>query len=859
MGLLDAIFHDIEPTEYIELRLIGRDRSGRHVFFKTPLEVMQAVAETKDQHCFFGAAPRRSSTSGTKQSVSRVTVLWSDVDAKNFNNSKALAISSIAKFILPPSFLIDSGHGFHAYWLLKSACTVEEAEVLLKGIRDLVGGDAVTDASRVMRIPGTLNIKDDTPVECRVVTERADLRYSSDDITAATQVSVETSRRVATGDVEGYKSRSERDWGVVRELTTRGVSREAIKAIFRYQPIGDKYKDAGDSYLDHTLDNAAQREGFSVAEGLPAGSAFYEVGDTWWIVSSKGKRQVSTYVFEPRRLLETERGDILFGDVRADGFEWHDVSFPRDAFTRIDTLTKKLGLASWQWLGTDKDVRYLLPYLVDRWKVRGRQKARGVATIGRHGDLWVWEGGSVAKDGALDNYTSPIVFINPSRVRVQTRYHLAEVDDNFRALLKMVASLLPKINLPEVIWPVIGWFMATPLKPIFEHQSIRFPALDLYGTRGSGKSSTVLQVMLPLMGSKDVPAHSHDCSTTPFVLLTLLASANAVPVSLGEYRQSSIAARTFENLRRAMLLAYDVGIDARGRPDQTTTEYPLSAPFVVDGEDALGDAALLERSIVVNLAPETIAINSPCWTAFADLVKLPLGSIAGRYVQFTLGYDEARLNMLWEKRYQDVGNAFTRTMSTRVRRNLALVMTGIDVFVQFLQTHGVEINDPGTPVLAMVLDQVSREALGRTLMLIDEFTTDVVNEVAQAQLSAGFQYTYDKTDNVLWVQLQPTLNWWYGLRRRIGRDVLQAAAIQRQLKERVVAAAFEPGQYIVAPKARNLEGRTAWMHGIDLAAAFKSGLDVPDKLSLKQVTLTFRDGDISERRTSTEVRHESNG
>ena len=57
-----------------------------------------------------------------------------------------------------------SGGGWHLYWKLKEVYALVEAEDIarheyrLKGLADFFGADmAATDASRVMRIPGTVN------------------------------------------------------------------------------------------------------------------------------------------------------------------------------------------------------------------------------------------------------------------------------------------------------------------------------------------------------------------------------------------------------------------------------------------------------------------------------------------------------------------------------------------------------------------------------------------------------------------------------------------------------------------------------------------------------------------------------
>ena len=61
-------------------------------------------------------------------------------------------------------------------------------------------------------------------------------------------------------------------------------------------------------------------------------------------------------------------------------------------------------------------------------------------------------------------------------------------------------------------------------------------------------------------------------------------------------------------LTRVLRKAYDGEKEFRGRPDQTTTEYSLSAPIAIAGEVALTEGAMLERIIAVEMSPNQLGI-----------------------------------------------------------------------------------------------------------------------------------------------------------------------------------------------------------------------------------------------------------
>lgn len=128
---------------------------------------------------YFGVIPRIRHGGKTSDTRTVTDVLWADVDEKHFG-SKQQAFWSIASAAIEPSILVDSGHGFHAYWLLDSQVPVGYASTAMRGIAKLVGGDAVADAARILRVPGTHNHKTDPAVPVRLL-KLSDRRYRFSD------------------------------------------------------------------------------------------------------------------------------------------------------------------------------------------------------------------------------------------------------------------------------------------------------------------------------------------------------------------------------------------------------------------------------------------------------------------------------------------------------------------------------------------------------------------------------------------------------------------------------------------------------------------------------------------------------
>lgn len=69
------------------------------------------------------------------------------------------AESRIGAFSPPPTAIVFSGGGFHAYWALAEATDdLERVEAINMAVAKAVGGDKCHNIDRIMRLPGTINL-----------------------------------------------------------------------------------------------------------------------------------------------------------------------------------------------------------------------------------------------------------------------------------------------------------------------------------------------------------------------------------------------------------------------------------------------------------------------------------------------------------------------------------------------------------------------------------------------------------------------------------------------------------------------------------------------------------------------------
>jgi len=116
-------------------------------------------------HVYFGVGLRAKPGKGTKDNIGCVTAAFADIDFKHVPKDKA--ISNLKALPFKPSIVVLSGNGAHVYWLLEYPAFQSKLpilEALNRKILEACGAQVGTqDATRILRVPGTPNVKPEYP------------------------------------------------------------------------------------------------------------------------------------------------------------------------------------------------------------------------------------------------------------------------------------------------------------------------------------------------------------------------------------------------------------------------------------------------------------------------------------------------------------------------------------------------------------------------------------------------------------------------------------------------------------------------------------------------------------------------
>ena len=182
-----------ETTDgYISLIEIGSEALGDQKVIKvynTQLKALKTIVEETEGREDIYISPntywvRKRSVSTIRQYRS----LFIDLDVEKYGKySKEETMTHIVGLVnqnkIPePTMIADSGRGFHLYFRIKNAPkqaiqTFQELEdYLYYQLKDLGADLSATDSARVLRLPGTINSRNNAI--CKIVSKNDDIEYS---------------------------------------------------------------------------------------------------------------------------------------------------------------------------------------------------------------------------------------------------------------------------------------------------------------------------------------------------------------------------------------------------------------------------------------------------------------------------------------------------------------------------------------------------------------------------------------------------------------------------------------------------------------------------------------------------------
>ncbi len=126
--------------------------------------IEEVEQQSKGENFYYGVSLRDSIYSGRFENISVAACLHADLDFKDQPEEEIR--KKLRVFPVPPTVVIQSGNGYHAYWfflkpvIFKNEQQKRKFENVQSGLQDALEADRTHDLARILRVPGSTNWKD---------------------------------------------------------------------------------------------------------------------------------------------------------------------------------------------------------------------------------------------------------------------------------------------------------------------------------------------------------------------------------------------------------------------------------------------------------------------------------------------------------------------------------------------------------------------------------------------------------------------------------------------------------------------------------------------------------------------------
>ena len=378
---------------------------------------------------------------------------------------------------------------------------------------------------------------------------------------------------------------------------------------------------------------------------------------------------------------------------------------------------------SLSYMGSDGDLEVLKTYLAGlEWQVK-----RGVKALGLYerDGRWTYVDRSRAFAAGGEEVADMVQMEKCASIETALPEH---PPISAERLMELGAPLL-SYNEPAKTVTVLAWCAGCFVKEMLRAAGVKYPHLFLIGEAGSGKSTTLERVILPIFGRSRVVAAPQ---VTGFTLMKDAASSNLFPQALDEFKPSKIEKNRLAALYNHFRDSYDGHEGVRGRADQTQATYALLAPLVVAGEESPDEPAIRERGMELLFSKRDLK-DPAARQAFGRLSAMQ-GALTemGRALLDTA----LTLNTATARQWFDEAlPLFNGRLPSRVVNNLACCMAGLRLTEAMCNRLGLswgQVFPVGLDACAKHLEYAAREYLldgGESNKSVVEQTLEVMDRM----------------------------------------------------------------------------------------------------------------------------------
>lgn len=474
------------------------------------------------------------------------------------------------------------------------------------------------------------------------------------------------------------------------------------------------------------------------------------------MVSDNGSRNLASFTFWPhtevRRLIETQEGafqegprEAYIGTIIDDiGTRFEDVTIPDEAWSSRSALAKEVGgHGSAMLFCTDVELQRIYRSTLRLTVEKSEQGAESMTETPICG-IYLEHRGKVTLTHYIEHGAS-IMPTGSEKGSVQSRFRYNGsknnsprlIDEDFPYVddqaLENALKALCKVNDPENVAKVMGWFAACHLREHIHQVMPQFPLLNLWGNASAGKTMTALLFAhLNGMDYQD-PAEPVNMETTRiYPLKKFVSSSTTVPRLVEEVNESGMKSRSsYMEVMGIFKAAWNRSTIQRGQPGKhgiRTEVDRVSSPIVYVSEQRTNRPAVRNRTIEVLLTAEGREVpgrGAAFDTAYENRQDLHRAAKAMLQYALTMSVGDVR------ELLNNQAHLVPKQLDERPQWSFKVAMAGIDFMATALERCGVDIREDLNEVKQALVDSLSANhrsidrdkrtsEVDRVLMSLDE-------------------------------------------------------------------------------------------------------------------------------------------
>lgn len=505
---------------------------------------------------------------------------------------------------------------------------------------------------------------------------------------------------------------------------------------------------------------------------------------------------VTNFAFRPKYSLKikSENGGevVVNSDIYVGTRDAYirNVNIPMNAFTGTKELRKFLSGVSNRLIvnTTDHQTSFLQHFL------HTEEEAEGVRFVGRFQTedgrkYFVSTKGVFDMHGEVEAEDRPVIQCSDQESSIAAGLHLDAMNgtgaNEARSQASFIYKKLFELNDDKIIVGLVSWFCAASILPDIMKVMGSFPLMEVSGMAGSGKTTIVKNVMLPLFSAYDGPLQQ--AGLTRFALLKSFTTTSSIPVFTDENR--GLSESSSMTLERFMRSAYNQGYEERGQSSLKVKRFRMTSPLGIIGEYPFQDPALRER--LVGIQPMVASITPARAAALREILKFKSGmlSLGALFNQWSLSLDTDTLIMSWKADFESMGFQGRE----RPIQNLMCQYFGWKLFILWLTHLNVSTNKlPEFASCAEDLIQMSNDSecgsVGKNN--IETFIEGFSQMAYEGILVEDRHYLiYSKihTDHHVWIPLPVCLplflKWHHQMGSKLEKGLYEKKILNKTLRE----------------------------------------------------------------------------